>query len=154
MGLRNIVIRTTTIPAGDATFEVRGLSAHDLLIAASDYGPQLSILFGKLKAGEIDRSDLRSAVVDVSKEFPELLSGLICLAADDYDPKMVQKMKRVPMGVTAEAAEAIFKLTFTSEADVKKFMESLTRMIAAGSEALTTARGQHSETGTGAPVAH
>lgn len=154
MGLRDIVILTKTIPAGDTTFEVRGLSAHDLIIAASDFGPQLTIVFTKLKSGEIVADDLKSAVMSVSKEFPELLAALICLAADDYDPVMVNKMKKVPIGVTTEAVEAIFGLTFRGEAEVKKLMESLARMIAAGSEALTTALGPTSGIGTGAPVAH
>ena len=154
MGLRDIVIQTKTITVDSATFEVRGLSMHDLMIVAADYGPQLSLVFTQLKSGEIERDDLRSAVVEVAKEFPELLAGIICLAADDYEPELVAKMSRVRMSVTAEAVEEIFKLTFKGEAEIKKLMESLTRMIAAGSGTLSTALGQTSETGIGASVAH
>lgn len=153
MGLRDIVIRTKTIPVDKTSFEVRGLSMSDVMIAALDYGPQLSMVFTKLKSGEIETTDIRTSVLALSREFPDLLSALICMAADDYDPVMVAKMRRVPITVTVEACEAIFELTFTSEAEVKKLLESLTRMIAAGSGTLATLVGQTSETGIGDSVA-
>lgn len=153
MGLRDIVIATKTIPAGGTSFEVRGLSMNDLMLVVTEYGPQMTLVFSRLQAGEIQGEDIKSTIVNMSREFPDLLAAVICLAADDYDPEMVAKMKKVPLTVTTEAAEEIFKLTFASEAEVKKFIESLTRMIAAGSGALTTALGQTSETGIGASAA-
>lgn len=153
MGLRDIVIRTKTITAGEATFEVRGLSMSDVMIAALDYGPQLSMVFSKLKSGEVEAVDIRSTVLELSKEFPDVMAAIICMAADDYDPVMVAKLRRVPITVTVEACEAIFELTFTSEAEVKKLLESLTRIIATGSGTLATLVGQTSETGTGDYVA-
>lgn len=153
MGLRDIVIRTKTISVEDTTFEVRGVSMNDLMVAASDYGPQLSLIFTKLQSGSLDTTDVKSAILGLLREFPEVLAAVICLAADDYEPAMVKKMCRVPMGVTVEALEAIFGLTFASEADVKKLMESLTRMMAAGSGALTVALGPTSGTGIGASAA-
>lgn len=154
MGLRDIVIKTKTIKAEGASFEVRGVSMNDLMVAASDYGPQLGLVFTKLKTGEIQAEDVRSSIIALAKEFPELLAAIICLAADDYEPEMVEKLKKVPIGVTADALEAVFSLTFASEADVKKLVESLTRMIAAGSGALTQALGPTSGTGIGASAAH
>lgn len=153
MGLRDIVIRTKTIEVGDTTFEVRGLSMSDVMIAALDYGPQLSIVFAKLKSGDVDTSDIRQTILELSREFPDILSAIICMAADDYDPEMVAKMRKVPMNVTVEAAEAIFELTFASEAEVKKLLESLTRILAAGSGTLMMTLGQTSETGTGVSAA-
>lgn len=153
MGLRDIVIRTKTIEVEATSFEVRGLSMNDVMVAASDYGPQLSLVFSKMQTGELETTDIKSAILDLSKEFPEVLAALICLAADDYAPDMVAKMRRVPMTVTTEALEAIFHLTFASEADVKKLVESLSRMITAGSGALTKALGPTSETGTGVSAA-
>ena len=154
MRLRDIVIQTTTIPVGETTsFEVRGISMNDLMVAASDYGPQLGVVFGKLQSGEIETDDDRSTIMRLSREFPDLLAAIICLAADDYAPEMVAKMRRAPVTVTVDAVEAIFKLTFASEADIKKLMESLTRMIVAGSGALKAASGPTSGTGIGASAA-
>lgn len=153
MGLRDIVIQTKTITAGAATFEVRGLSMNDLMMVVTEYGPQMTLVFNRLQQGDIQGDDIKGTIVNMSREFPDLLAAVICLAADEYDPEMVAKMKKVPLGVTTEAAEEIFKLTFTSEAEVKKFIESLSRMIAAGSGALTQALGPTSPTGTGVSVA-
>lgn len=153
MGLRDVVIKTKTIPAGDTTFEVRGISMTDVIIAASDYGPQLTLVFQKLKSGEIESDGIKEALMGLAREFPELLAALVCMASDEYDEAMVAKVQKFPPTVTLEALEAIFSLTFASEAEVKKFIESLTRMIAAGSGALTTALGQPSQIGTGDSVA-
>lgn len=153
MGLRDIVIRTKTVTVQDQSFEVRGISMSDVMIAVSDYGPQLSLCFEQFRRGDIETTDIKAALLGLSREFPELLAAIICMASDDYDPALVKKVAKLPLSATTEALEAIFGLTFASEAEVKKFMESLTRMITAGSGALTTVRGPSSETGTGGSVA-
>ena len=155
MGIRDIVILTDTVKVDEkVSFEVRGLSLNDLMLVAFDYGPQISTVFAKMQAGDFDTADLRGAVLDASREFPDLLAALICMAADDYEPEIVQRIKKVQAHVTADAIEKVFTLTFRSEADVKKLVESLTRMFVAGTATLSQVTSPASGTGIGDSVAH
>lgn len=135
MGLRNIKIHTTTVMYRDEPIEVRGISASDLFLAAQDYGPQIALLFGKFTSGDMN-SDFKQHVAAFMKEAPELLGAIIAIATDDYCPEAIEIAKKLPGSVQIELIEAIFNETFYSEAEIKKLMESLTRMIQATSGVL------------------
>ena len=135
MGLRDIQIHRTTVMYRETEISVRGISASDLFAVAQDYGPNIAILFGKVTAGEID-SNIKKHMALVMSEAPDLVGAIIALATDDYHPKSIEVAKQLPGNVQIELVEAIFNETFYSEAEIKKLIESLTRMIAAASGVL------------------
>ena len=145
MGLRNIVIARRRIDLGDnQAFEVRGISLFDIMSVLNEYGPQMALMFGKVMAqkaekGGLDNAAVRKAISDVSGEFPDVLAAVIALASDDYTPETIEIAKQLPMMSQIAAVEAIFALTFKSEGDVKKLIESLTEMMVAATGTLKTA---------------
>jgi len=136
MGLRDITIHRTTVKYRDQEISVRGISASDLMAAAQDYGPQIAIVFAKLQSGDLG-SDTKAVIMAVARELPDVVGAAIALASDDYSPETVETATKLPFNVQVELAEAIFHETFYSEADVKKLIESLSRMITAASGAMT-----------------
>jgi hypothetical protein len=80
---------------------------------------------------------------------PEVAAAVIALASDDYAPETVAVAKQLPFNTQVELVEAIFHETFHSEADVKKLIASLTKMITAASGALTEIGPQISLDGIG-----
>ena len=137
MGLRDIQISRTTVTYRDQTIAVRGISATDLMVAAQDYGPQIALIFGKITGDGGFTGDVKQAIMAFTREVPEVLGAAIALASDDYTPETVEIATKLPVNVQTELVEAIFHETFYSEAEVKKLIESLRRMIAAVSGVLT-----------------
>jgi len=142
MGLRNIVVRREDIVLPDGqTFKVRGLTSFDLFSAVGAYGPQMSMLFAslsdrKLTASRLTNDMVKSAIVECIKEFPDLLAYLVASASDDPSPEAMATFRTIPAVSQVEAVETIFKLTLQSEGEVKKLVESLSRMALAASVAL------------------
>ena len=155
MGLRNIVIARQRVDLGDGqAFEVRGISLFDIMSVLNDYGPQMALMFGKVMAQKaeqrgLDNATVRKVISDISGEFPDVLAAAIALASDDYTPETVSIAKQLPMMKQIEAIEAIFVLTFKSEGDVVKLIESLTKMMTAATGALNTAMLPTSQAGIG-----
>lgn len=149
MGLLDIVIHRTSVEYREQTIEVRGLSTNDLMLAAQDYGPQMVLLFGKITSGEMQTSDIKTALVSVAREMPEVAGAAIALASDSYSPEAVKKATQLPFPVQAQLVEAIFNETFYSEAEVKKLIESLMKMITAVSGVLEKVNPSPLQTGTG-----
>ena len=154
MGLRDIGIPRTEIEVGSDSFSVRGLTISDITKAAFDYGPQMSILFGRVQSEEnLTTENIRHAVASLGAEFPDMVAAAIALASDDYSKEVIKIAASLPMPKQAETIEAIFVLTFTSEAEVKKLIELLARMILGVSGALTEMRLSASEIGIGESAA-
>lgn len=156
MGLRNITIRreVITLPDGQ-NFQVRGLTAFDIFDAIGAYGPQMSMLFAAVtsrqqKGGSLSSDEVKAAILAAMREFPDLIAHAAASAADDLSPEAITAFKQLPMTTQAEAVEMIFSLTFASEGEVKKLIESLSRMMLVASTALSQAT---SQVGIGASVA-
>lgn len=148
MGLRNITIRreAVTLPDGQS-FQVRGLTAFDIFDAIGAYGPQMSMLFAAVtsrqqKGGALSNADVKNAILAAIKEFPDLIAHAAASAADDVSPEAITAFKQLPMPTQAETIETIFSLTFASEGEVKKLIESLSRMMLVASTALKAATSQ------------
>lgn len=148
MGLRDITIHRTTIEYREQSISVRGISVTDIMIAAQEYGPQLALIFGKATSGELT-GDIKTHLAGFVKDLPDVTAAVIALASDDYDPDTVKIAKQLPFNTQVELIEAIFNETFHSEAEVKKLIASLTRMITAASGALTEITPQVSLDGIG-----
>jgi hypothetical protein len=95
------------------------------------------------------RSYSRDNILDIAKEFPELVAAIIALASDAYTPKALDIARDLPFNTQLELIEGVFNNTFTSEADVKKLIESLTKMAVGASGALVQIRQTGLLSGTG-----
>lgn len=156
MGLRNITVRREEVILADGQkFQVRGLTAFDLFGAMSAYGPQISMLFASLtegrKAGSrLTNDEVKNAILASVREFPDLIAYAVASASDDPSPEAMAAFKMLPPATQLETVERVFALTFHSEGEVKKLVESLSRMMLAASVALKEAT---SQIGIGASVA-
>ena len=83
---------------------------------------------------------------------PDLVAAVIALAADDYEPDTIAVARKLNFQYQLEALEAIFHNTFQSEAELKKFMESIIRMLSGASGLVKQMRLPLSEAGFGASV--
>lgn len=141
MPLKNITIPERTIFVGEGEVSVRGISLSDLMTIVDVYGPEVSLAFGKIQGmKQVDVKDVRSLIGVFAKEFPDMVAAAMALAAESYDKETVELLKRIPFHKQAEVIEEVFALTFTQEGEIKKLLESLTRMAAEVSGALTNAQ--------------
>lgn len=140
--LHGIRIRRETIPYGEQEFEVRGFGAPDLMTLTAKHGTILAMVFGKIQQDRVPGQPVTTDAVkgilrDVAGDFPDLAAAVIAIASESNDDEGMEVARRLPLPVQVEALEAIFMLTFSSEAEVKKLVESLSRMAVAASGALT-----------------
>lgn len=155
MGLRDIQIPTETVEVPGGSFTVRGLSFADILTLANSHGPQMALLFGRLtdKKQKIDDTVVKDMIRQVIPQFPDLVGEAIALASDDYTPEAIDIAKRLNFQYQTAALEKMFALTFTSEAELKNFMESIVRMLTGASGLMRQVRLPLSEAGFGASAA-
>lgn len=153
MAIKNIKIPRETIMVGDGEITVRGISLSDLMVVVNTYGPQAALAFGRIqKGGSLAEQDVRVMFGSLLAEFPEMLAGLMALAADSHDPESIEIMRTLNVGKQVEVVEAVFFLTFPNEGEIKKLLESLNAILAEVSGALTNVR-LPSPTGTGESAA-
>lgn len=153
--LKSIRIAREPVTLSDGqSFDVRAVSTNDLMVLVAEHGSTLGILFAKLQGGSkepgsVSTDLVRQMIFDLAREFPSIAAEIIALAADDYDSEGIAMARDLPITVQVEAIEKVFHLTFSSEGEVKKFVESLTRMLVGVSGALTNNKAQLSESGIG-----
>lgn len=152
MGLRDLSIKKTTIKTPGGEFAVRGLSLSDVITLANEHGPTLALLYGKLtdKKSKMSQQDVKTIISGIIPQAPDLVAGLIAVAADEYDAEGCKMAKQLGFQYQVEALEAIFHNTFQSEAELKKFMEAVIRMISGATGSLNQMRLPLSELGFGA----
>lgn len=138
MPIKNVTIPERTVKVGkDGEIIVRGISLSDLMTIVNVYGPQASIVFGKIqKLESVQVTDVKLLIATVAKEFPDMVAAAIALAADSYDDETVELLKRIPFHNQIEVIEAIFGLTFTQDGEIKKLLATVTAMLAEVSGAL------------------
>lgn len=130
MGLRDVIIPTESVSVGTTAIEVRGISVEDLAVLLQDYGPKVAAVFAHIqnKAATTPEADVKQLAMGAFREFPDLAAGLIAMASDDYTPETVKIASRLTLPTQIELLEKIFLVTFRSEGDVEKFVETLTRV--------------------------
>lgn len=130
MGLRDIVLPTFSLEVGGTDITVHGVSVADLSLLLQDYGPKVSAVFVHVTdAAKADpNADIKKIAMGAFKEFPDLVAGLIALAAGEYDDETIAIARRLPIPAQVELLEQIFLLTFASEGEVEKLVETLTRV--------------------------
>ena len=143
MGLRDIIIRRAKIELADGqSFEVRGLAAMDVMALVHTHGKALSLAFGKIMSqsqGEkITEELVRKLLTSVGSDVPDVLAAVIALASDAYDDQGITTAAQLPFLNQVQAGMAIFNLSFTSETEIKKLVESLANAVRMIAENLTT----------------
>ncbi len=150
MGLRNFHPATKTVKG----VKVRGVSLNDMAILTEAYGPAMVKLF-KLATEQsgVSQSAISLVVGTAAREFPDFLGKflnlLIVLDPGEEptpDEEAAVKINQMNIGMQIELIEGIFTCTFETDADVKKMVEAITRML----DKITTAVEQvpqlHTET--------
>lgn len=130
MALKDVAIPRRTVDlsvSGDV--QLRGLTLTDIMSVYRHHGGQLGIVFTTLmdKNQTLSDSTLQAAIRELAMSAPEALAEIICLAADE--PDMHDTAVRLPLLDQASILEAIFELTLTSEADLKKLVETVLRAL-------------------------
>lgn len=138
MPITNVQIATAVIPfknkdGTDGTIEVRGITVADLMQAAHKYGPQLVMVFSKItKDAEslATDKDVRTAIWEVTTEFPDLLAAVLAMAADEYNDAGIKIMRRLPLDVQAEVLRNVFTLSLSSEGSLEKLVALVVEWMA------------------------
>jgi hypothetical protein len=143
MGLRDIIIKRTKVEMADGqSFDVRGLAAMDVMALVHAHGKALALAFGKImaqgKGQPVSEELVRKLLASVGSDAPDVLAAIIALASDAYDEQGIQNAAQLPFLTQVQAGTAIFHLSFTSESEVKKLVESLAAAITMIAGNLTT----------------
>lgn len=117
----------------EITVTLNPISFFDLSKLVNKHGPVFALAYAKFTV-EKKKNDLRPETVglmlaDAAKEFPEAVGEIIALSAGE--PDMASKAAKMKVTLQAEALMRIVQLTFESEAEVKKFVEIVTKMFVA-----------------------
>lgn len=134
MGLRDIIIQKAKVELPDGqNFDVRGLAAMDVMALVHVHGKALALAFGKImsesKQQQVSEELVRKMLSSVGSDAPEVLAAVIALASDSYDELGIALASQLPFLTQISAATAIFHLSFTSETEVKKLVESLANVV-------------------------
>lgn len=132
MALKDYVIPTHEVRIDSkSSFTVRGISFQDITQLVQDHGPALALAYAKFVVTKEDiglRPETIGQIIHmVAGEFPEIVHSVIALAADEKDMQPI--IAKLPIGVQMDALEKTVALTFSGEADIKKLVETITRMV-------------------------
>lgn len=122
----------------DSSVLVRGLSFDDLIRLSVAHLPNLAMLY---KAFTERQSDLTPAAMQDLLELamtdaPALIYDAIASAADE--PQMAKQVSKLRPSVIMDFVETIVGLTFVSEGELKKLVESATRLMGGATQAVET----------------
>lgn len=146
--LGDLVLATAEVKTPGGSFSVRGLALADVMMISQSFGPQAAMLFTKvINKEKILEADVRTILMDLLPQAPDMLALAIALAADE--PDMVSKVRKLQPQYQLAALESIFQLTFEGEAELKKFMESIIRMLVGATGLVEQMRLPLSEAGFG-----
>lgn len=157
MPIKNVKIATDVVPyknkdGSEGSIEVRGITVSDVMQAAHKYGPQLILVFGKLKSDgseSLQDKDVRSLIWEVSTEMPDVLAAILAMAADEYNDAGVEIMRKLPLDKQAEVLTAVFSLSFASEGSLEKLVALMVEWMGQVRQAMETVTGRTSLTGIG-----
>ncbi len=155
MSLHHIKIRRETVEMDDGQkFEVRGITANDLMSLVGTQGAVLAMIYARAVESRqggrpLTDDDVKGLLMKLAKDFPDMVASVVAYASDSADEEGMAIARSLTFATQIAALEAIFRLTFASEAAVKKLVESLSNMAVAISGALTEVE-LDSQTGIGA----
>lgn len=140
MGLLDLKLPTTQVATPGGSFAVRGLSLEDLVSLHHRYTGEFGAVFDQFREwASTESGDLPPLDQFVAKllyQAPVLAGQVIAIAADTDTPEGLTAARRLPPLVQAEALQAIGRLTFQSEEDVKKMLTLVIGQVKALVDAL------------------
>lgn len=152
MGLRDLQLPTETIDTPGGSFTVRGLSFSDIMILVNSHGPQVAALYSTyVDGGDLNMQDFRKAIPELLNQAPRLIAQAIALASNDGSQEAVDIAVQLPVNAQLDALDKLFRLTLTSEAELKKLLERLIDMISGTNGALQMLQTTASGAGFGEP---
>ena len=138
MALRDYQVpREEVVAGGTTTFFVEGVSFNNLTQMVTTHGPGMAVLFGQfteMKGAGLKPEDLGLLVKLAMDQFPDLIADAIAISSGELtgdfekDNELRETVSKLPVGVQLDAVEKIIGLTFTAESDIKKLVETVTRM--------------------------
>lgn len=136
------------------SFEVRGISFGDITAIMNSHAAEAVELYDivRKRGGSITDSEVKLIIGELIPKFPSLLGMIICVAADDVSDQAMKIALKLSAMKQAQILQDIFELSLTSEAEVKKMLESITDWIQKIAVTLAQARLHTSENGSGAFV--
>lgn len=133
MKLKDIVIARETVEVdAEQSFEVRGVSLADVTILFRTYTEEMITLYQKFDEQRVPGTMVTSQFVEqlamtALREVPELIFAVVAVAADE--PDSVDIFKKLRTSVQVDAITKVVKLSITSEAELKKVMETATNLV-------------------------
>lgn len=132
MKLGQLPFLTVGIEIGQHTVQFKGISTADLAVLLPKYGAEIATLFGAVIGNKtMNEIDMAATFKTLVTDAPELVADVIALAAEDYSEDGIAFARRLPVLKQIEALDAIYRATFTSESDVKKAREVITKAVLA-----------------------
>lgn len=139
MGLSDITIPTKTIKTPGGDFDVRGLSYTDISSLAQDYFPQMLALFSQVAKSaaedEANEENIGLMIKTALDTAPQMICAAIALAADE--PELASVVSKLTVLSQTEAVLAVVELTLVGEAELEKFIETVTMSLEGLSGALS-----------------
>lgn len=130
--LSSLRIPTQDVPLAALDGEgitVRGLTFVDLTAIYRQHGAELSVIFSKFvdQGRKLTDDVVKQAIRELVSAAPEAVATAIALASDE--PGETENAIRLPMLDQVNLLLAIFALTFRSEAEVKKLVETVVHAL-------------------------
>ncbi len=137
MGLKDIKLPQAKITVADGeTFTVRGLSLRDVGVLAQRHHTPLAALYAEFTgAAELGQDAVAAKLPELLGKFPDLAADIIAISEGDIEN--ADAVGVLPLPVQIAALDAIFTLTFRTEADLKNVVETVIR----GMKSATTQMG-------------
>lgn len=135
MGLLDLKIPRSQVKTPGGDFAVRGLSLEDLVHLHRTHTSEFGGVFDQFRDwastedGELPPLD--QFVAKLLYQAPVLAARVIAIAADEDTDAGLEVARRLPPLVQAEALQEIGRLTFRSEADVKKMLTLVIQQVRA-----------------------
>lgn len=128
MALKDFVEVTRTVPVGAVSFEVRPLSAADVLNLTKDHFMALAKFYQRIvsmdTSGDKDAEEILGSSFEFLQNLPHLISDVIILAAEAKTEFEIRVVHRLPLSVQMDAIRHIFEITIQENGGVKKLHEA------------------------------
>lgn len=142
MGLLDLKIPMTQVETPGGSFAVRGLSLEDFVNLHHEHTGEFGSVFDQFRTWASSEGDdlppLEQFCAKLLYQAPILAARVIAKAANEDTPGGVAMARQLSPLTQAEALQAIGRLTFRSEEDVKKMLALVIAQVKALTQALLT----------------
>lgn len=137
MGLKDIQIPKADVVVGSGSFAVRGLSTSDIEALVRLHGKDLREIFKEFVSGDLSKTklqDMTPVLQEVAGRVPAAVVDVIYLAADGKDDDDRQAIRKFSIGIQLDALSKITALTLSTEGDMGKALETITKVLSSINE--------------------